>query len=236
MTAPGWYPNNEGPGSERYWDGVSWTAYVRPTGGQSFPGTQPDGRAAYPAAQSQKPPKNWFLRHKILSGVGVFFLLGVIGTAVNGGSSTTVAPLATDGTSSVPSGAASSAPVGETPPTVRAPEPSLEPSAKPKETSGQKNARESAEGYLSFSPFSRKGLIRQLSSDVGGGFSVADATYAVDALNTDYNEQAYKAAKNYLSISPFSRKSLIRQLSSDVADGYTTKQATFGADKALAEQ
>lgn len=62
-----------------------------------------------------------------------------------------------------------------------------------------------------------------------------DATFAVDSLNTDYNEQAFKAAKKDLSISPFSRQGLIEQLSSSAGDKYTVEQVTFGADKALAE-
>lgn len=48
--------------------------------------------------------------------------------------------------------------------TTEAPQPSL--------TSGQEQAIGSAEQYLSFTPFSRKGLIEQLSSDAGEGFSI----------------------------------------------------------------
>lgn len=36
----------------------------------------------------KKNGKNWFMRHKVLSVIGVFVILGVIGTAANGGSST----------------------------------------------------------------------------------------------------------------------------------------------------
>ena len=41
------------------------------------------------------------------------------------------------------------------------------------ETAGQANARESAEGYLEFSAFSRKSLIEQLKHE---GYSTKDAT------------------------------------------------------------
>ncbi len=37
----------------------------------------------------------------------------------------------------------------------------------PKMTAGQANALRAAKNYLSFAPFSRKGLIRQLTSDAG---------------------------------------------------------------------
>ena len=49
-------------------------------------------------------------------------------------------------------------------------------------TSSQSNAVRSAEQYLSMSGFSRDGLIQQLSSDAGEGYSVSDATAAVDNL------------------------------------------------------
>jgi hypothetical protein len=47
---------------------------------------------------------------------------------------------------------------------------------KPKETSGQQNARESAEDYLSTGAFSRSGLIQQLKFE---GFTSEQAEYGV---------------------------------------------------------
>ncbi|TCI99946.1 hypothetical protein E0W78_05385 [Aeromicrobium sp. IC_218] len=99
-------------------------------------------------------------------------------------------------------------------------------------TSGQENALAAAENYLEIAPFSRKGLIRQLSSDAGDGYSRKDATYAADHVDVDWKEQAVKAAENYLDISPFSRQAMIEQLSSDAGDGYTRAQAEHGAEKA----
>jgi hypothetical protein len=71
-----------------------------------------------------------------------------------------------------------------------------------------------------------------LSSEYGEGFSKADATYAVDALNVDWNEQAAKSAKSYLSHSSFSRQGLIEQLSSEAGEGFTHAQAVYGVDAA----
>uniref|UniRef100_UPI0040482345 Ltp family lipoprotein n=1 Tax=Yoonia sp. TaxID=2212373 RepID=UPI0040482345 len=45
-------------------------------------------------------------------------------------------------------------------------------------TGPQRNAVRSAESYLSFTGFSRAGLIDQLSSSYGDGYDVADATAA----------------------------------------------------------
>jgi hypothetical protein len=99
------------------------------------------------------------------------------------------------------------------------------------ETTSQDNARRSAEGYLETSAFSRNGLIQQLSSAYGEGFSKADAIYAVDHITVDWNEQAAKAAEGYLETSTFSRQGLIEQLSSSYGDGFTYAQAVYGVSQ-----
>ena len=67
-----------------------------------------------------------------------------------------------------------------------------------------------AKDYLDYTAFSRSGLINQLVEF--DGFSTADATFAVDHITVDWNEQAAKAAKDYLDVSGFSRSGLIDQL------------------------
>ena len=69
------------------------------------------------------------------------------------------------------------------------------------------------------------GLIKQLEFE---GYSLADASYAVDAVSPDWNEQAAKAAKNYLEVSAFSRSGLIQQLE---FEGYTPAQAVYGVNQ-----
>ncbi len=103
---------------------------------------------------------------------------------------------------------------------------------KPAMTKSQEQAIRSAESYLSFTAFSRKGLIRQLSSSAGEGFSKADATYAVDHIKVDWNEQAARSAKSYLAFTSFSRAGLIRQLESSAGEGFTHAQAVYGVNKA----
>lgn len=93
-------------------------------------------------------------------------------------------------------------------------------------SAGQQNALESARNYLSLSPFSRSGLIKQLKYE---GYSTAEATYAVENAHPDYNAQAAQAAKNYLDLSSFSRSGLIKQLT---YEGYTQSQAEYGVRKA----
>ncbi|SCL25873.1 Nucleoside phosphorylase [Micromonospora nigra] len=103
------------------------------------------------------------------------------------------------------------------------------PTAKPV-SAEQRNAVRSAQSYLRNGAFSRKGLIEQLSSDAGDGYSLEASTYAVDSLNIDYNEQAVKSAQSYLRNGAFSRKGLIEQLSSDAGDGYSLEASTYAVD------
>lgn len=99
-------------------------------------------------------------------------------------------------------------------------------------TGPQKNAVRSAEQYLDFSGFSRRGLIEQLSSDYGDRYEVADATAAVNSLSVNRNAQAARSAEQYLDFTGFSCEGLIDQLSSDYGDKYTVSQATYGARQA----
>jgi hypothetical protein len=101
----------------------------------------------------------------------------------------------------------------------------------PEYTTAQENAIASAENYLDTMAFSRKGLIEQLSSDYGEGFSKADAIFAVNHIDVDWNEQAAKSAKNYLDTMAFSRKGLIEQLESEFGDGFTHAQAVYGVNQ-----
>ena len=96
-------------------------------------------------------------------------------------------------------------------------------------SNSKRNAIRSAESYLRTMGFSRDGLIDQLSSEAGSGYSVEDATYAVDSLKVDWNIQAVKSAESYLRTMGFSCDGLIGQLSSSSGSKFTASQAQFGA-------
>lgn len=99
----------------------------------------------------------------------------------------------------------------------------------PKSTVSQKNALKKAKNYISFSAFSRGGLIKQLEFE---GFSNEDATYGVDNCKVDWMEQAVKKAKKYLDTSAFSRDGLVHQLE---FEDFTAEQAAHGADNSGAD-
>jgi hypothetical protein len=96
-------------------------------------------------------------------------------------------------------------------------------------TNSQQQALDSATGYLSDGQgFSRAGLIKQLSSQYGEGFSEADATWAADNSGANWNAQAVMSAKGYMADGQgFSRDGLIEQLTSAYGEQFTTAQAEY---------
>lgn len=98
-------------------------------------------------------------------------------------------------------------------------------------TTSQKQAVQAAEDYLELTAMSKAGLIRQLSSDTGNGFSTADAKFAANHVDADWNAEAVEAAEGYMEMGGFSRKSLIQQLTSSSGDQFTQAQAEYAADK-----
>ena len=98
-------------------------------------------------------------------------------------------------------------------------------------TTEQKNAVKAASDYLSFSSFSHKGLVDQLSSEYGNRYPKDVAEFAVCYLEdngmVDWNEQAGRVAKEYLDLTSFSREALIEQLTSEYGSQFTQEQAEY---------
>lgn len=143
-------------------------------------------------------------------------------------------PAVDDDASATPSASASVAsevapevaPAEET--EVTAPEAPVEPAAPAPEEAGdlntsQKNAIRSAETYISLMPFSPSSLAEQLQFE---GYSAEEASYAVDTLDVNWDEQAVKSAEAYLLVSAFSRDGLIAQLE---FGGFSAEQAAAAA-------
>jgi hypothetical protein len=105
----------------------------------------------------------------------------------------------------------------------------------PAMTTEQQQAVDAAQGYLSLGQgFSYAGLLQQLTSSAGNGFSKSDAEFAINYVKPDWDQQAVDAAKGYLSLGEgFSRSSLLQQLTSSYGDGFTQAQAEYGVDKAM---
>lgn len=190
----------------------SSSAYVNRANGEQGPAKKPHGvRTAILAT--------------VVAVVGLFVAVGIIGAATDEPTKVVPSPVAP----------AATAPAADpaTVPTEDTADPTPTPTkTTPKLTLSQEQAIGSAQSYLDYTSFSRKGLIRQLSSDAGEGFSVKDATFAVDYLKVDWNEQATKKAKEYLGYTHFSRSGLIHQLESSAGEGFTHSQAVYGVKQA----
>lgn len=104
-------------------------------------------------------------------------------------------------------------------------------SSAPAGTASQVQALAAAEGYLGDGQgFSRQGLIDQLDSASGNNFSVADATWAVDHSDANWDDQAVDCAKGYMSDGQgFSREGLIEQMTSAFGNKFTEAQAEQAA-------
>jgi hypothetical protein len=116
-------------------------------------------------------------------------------------------------------------------PTQVAATPKATPKPRPVMTSGQRNALQSAHGYIDLAGFSKAGLIQQLSSSAGEGYSRADATYAANHVGADWNQEAVESAQSYLDMTGFSRSGLIEQLSSSAGEKFTPAQARYAVNK-----
>jgi hypothetical protein len=90
----------------------------------------------------------------------------------------------------------------------------------------QQMAVQKAKQYLDMEAFSHDSLITQLVQ--GEHFSTDDATYAVNSLTVDWNQQAAKKAKQYLDMEAFSHDSLMTQLVQ--GEHFTPSQAAYGVN------
>lgn len=102
-------------------------------------------------------------------------------------------------------------------------------------TQNQKAAYAAALSYLPSMPYSRKGLLKQLTSNTGDNFSDTDAEIAVSLMEqrgeVDWNKQAVKAAKEYKTTMTFSRDEMLDWMQSEYGAGFTYKQAVYGINK-----
>jgi hypothetical protein len=95
-------------------------------------------------------------------------------------------------------------------------------------------AVDAANGYLSLGQgFSEQGLLQQLTSSNGSGFTQAQAEYAISYLHPDWDAQAVDAAKGYLQLGGFSQASLLQQLTSSAGSGFTQAQAEYAVSQTM---
>lgn len=223
------------------------------------------GAAGHPSAltgltEAPPPPftgksttSSWFVRHKVLTGIGAAsILLIVLVAALSGGGEDPQEPVADsiatqtqDDEESAKDRAAEEAAEAERLAEEEAAAAAqaeadrlaeeqrladeaaaAEAEAARQGSVAQQNAYRSAVNYLDFTAFSRSGLAGQLEFE---GYSASDAEFAIARLETeggvDWNAQAAASAANYLEFTSFSRSGLVDQLR---FEGYTAEQAEHG--------
>lgn len=155
--------------------------------------------------------------------IGVAVIIGIISTVASHSSPNT--PIAVSSASSPIAVSASTAAPADTTPAQAAPASSAPASLSM--TTAQQQAVDAAEGYLSEGQgFSKEGLLDQLTSSAGNGFSKSDAEFAINYLQPNWDQQAVDGAKSYLSEGQgFSEQGLLQQLTSSAGSGFTEAQA-----------
>jgi host cell surface-exposed lipoprotein len=183
--------------------------------------------AVPPQTPKGRKRKSWPVRHKVLTGLIAFGALVVIIAAASASNkpSTAASDTGAAGTSASPSAAVSSARASSAPSTPAAP-------VSPSMTGAQQQAVDAAEDYLSDGQgFSEQGLLSQLTSSAGDGFSNSDAEFAINYLDPNWDQQVVDAAKGYLSGGQgFSEQGLLQQLTSSAGDGFTEAQAEYATN------
>jgi len=210
-------------------------------------------RQAREAKAVAKANRNWFARHKMLTGLGVAGVIVVSAVATNGdggeppaadpvaavADSTPAVDVEDTSDEAVVEPEAASEPEADVADEATEPEATVEePAAEAAEedaadgaTVAQQNALESAQSYLEYSGFSKAGLMDQLTSEYGEGFEKADAEWAIEHVDADWKAEAVESAESYLEYDSFSRTGLIDQLSSEYGEQFTAKQAEYAADQ-----
>ncbi|MGC5222939.1 Ltp family lipoprotein [Micromonospora sp. DT81.3] len=207
--AAGWYPDAQVAGQIRYFDGRSWTQHTAPAI-RSL-----DVANAAAAPKTKRQTGLWIMLGVTAALVALVFALRVANLGSNDGAA---------------GDTAAQAPVAEAPAVVeeQAAESADESPAEPEApaasglTLAQQNAVERARGYLDMMGFSRSDLIGQLEYE---GFTVEDATLAVDRLAPDWNAEAVEAARGFLDVSSFTRDTLLDAL---LYRGFSQSEAEAG--------
>lgn len=214
VTPAGWYPHpgaEAAPGSEMYWDGSGWrTDMVRQPGAS-------DTAAAGPV----KRP--WYARKAVIIPVAVvaaIVLIGGVGSALGGGSSSRDAAPQTvqdDATSEV-----AAQPEPE-PVMIVVPNVVGQSGAAARATLEALGLRVAAEGDET---------MPVIAQDVAEGTTVEEGSTVTLTLEakpqlTRGQENAIRSAQSYLDFTAFSRAGLFDQLTSEYGEGYEGADAEF---------
>ena len=153
--------------------------------------------------------RNWFVRHKVWTGILVLLVLGIIGSASGGGKTTTTT---NNSSANQPAKTESTTKTEEKKDNVPA---------------EYKSALSQATSYANTMHMSKQGVYDQLVSEFGGKFSAAAAQYGVDNVKADWNANALAKAKDYQKTMSLSPAAIHDQLTSSAGEKFTTAEADY---------
>lgn len=94
-----------------------------------------------------------------------------------------------------------------------------------------RNALKTAESYANLQHMSKQAIYEQLTSDYGEGFPVEAAKYAINNLESNWNENAFKTAESYANNQHMSKKEVYNQLISSYGEKFTQTEAKYAINK-----
>lgn len=212
QAQPGWYPDPQIPGTERFYDGTVWTTQTRPTGAGGFVPAPP--QQAEPGAKKSR--RGWWIAGGVVAGL---FLLGGIGAAIGGGGDEG------DDSAAKPTTEATVEAVVEEEPVATVAVPELVGL-----TSADASAQLVAAGLVPSADGEVDAAV--LATDPVAGTQVEAGSTVTLTLEekpalTLAQQNAVDSAQRYLDFAGFSRTGLIGQLE---FEGFATEDATWAVD------
>lgn len=163
-----------------------------------------------------KDQRNFFMKHKILTGVLVLVIMGSIGS--NNGDNTN---------SSIDN---QSKEVAQNTEVEAREDVATEEETKESVPTEYKSALKQAKTYSDMMHMSKAGIYDQLTSEYGGQFTEEAAQYAIDNVEADWNENALKSAETYQETMAMSPAAIYDQLVSQHGGQFTEEEAQYAID------
>ncbi len=158
--------------------------------------------------------RNWFGRHKILTGILVVIVVFIIIGASGSKNDAT-------NTNSTASNSQTASPSSKTEPTA------TNAKKQPEVPTEYKSALNKATTYANTMHMSKVGVYDQLVSNYGEKFSAAAAQYAIDNVKADWNANALAKAKTYQDTMSMSPTAIHDQLTSAYGEKFTQAEADY---------
>ncbi|GAA0863706.1 Ltp family lipoprotein [Paraclostridium tenue] len=167
-----------------------------------------------------KDQRNFFMKHKILTGFLALLIIGAIGSG--GGNNTNSSSIKSDNNESQEMAQKTNS---ESTEKVAAKE-----KIKEDIPTEYKSALRKAKVYSDTMAMSKAGLYDQLTSEYGEKFSQEAAQYAIDNIDANWKENALKKAKTYQGSMAMSPSAIYDQLKSEHGEKFTEEEAQYAVD------